>query len=162
MSDQERKETGNKTRENFETYYQWHLSGKKWEDYFDSVDILPIQQTWASPPRIHQPEEKPKEVPPNVNHSDLAKWLIVKVLGDPSKLNTYFESRLVRDLMYKSATQSTGGMYFNEASAAFDGANTRVNFDLNTAYDQMVNQCHRRNAWEQKRGSMINPQQNRT
>ena len=153
MSDQERKQIGNKTRENFETYYQWHLSGKKWEDYFDSVDILPIEQTWASPPRIHQPEEKPKEVPPNVNHSDLAKWLIVKVLGDPSKLNTYFESRLIRDLIYRSATQSTGGMYFNEASAAFDGINTRTNFDLNIAYDQMVGQCQRRNAWEQRRVS---------
>ena len=159
MSTEEQKEIGNKTRENFKTYYQWHLSGKKWEDYFDSVDILPIQQTWASPPRIHQPEEKPKEVPPNVNHSDLAKWLIVKVLGDPSRLNTYFESRLIRDLMYKSATQSTGGMYFNEASAAFDGINTRTSFDLNIAYDQMVGQCNKRNAWEQKRASVINAKQ---
>ena len=101
MSDEEKQEIGNRTRNNFNTHYQWHLSGKKWEEYFDSVEVPPIEYTWASPPRIHQPAEKPTDIPPNVNHSSLAKWLIINVLGDSSKLNTFFESRLTRDLMYK-------------------------------------------------------------
>ena len=151
MTAKQREEAGNRTRTNFEKYYQWHLSGKKWEDYFDSIEILPIEQTWACPPRIHKPEEKPKELPPNVSHSNLAKWLILNVLRDPSKLNTYFESRLTRDLIYKSATTSTGGMYFNESSAVFDGMNSRVEFNFDIAYDQMVAQCNRRNSWEQRR-----------
>jgi hypothetical protein len=82
---------------------------------------------------------------------NLARWLITNVLGDPSKLNTFFEARLTRDLMYRTATGSTGGMYFNESSAVFDGTNHRVNFDFNLAYEQMVQQCQRRNNWEQKR-----------
>ena len=162
MSDQERKEIGDRTRTNFEKYYQWHLSGKKWEDYFDSVEILPVEHTWASPPRMHKAEEKPKEMPPNINHSDLAKWLIVNVLGDPSKLNTFFESRLTRDLMYKNATGSTGGMYFNESSAAFDGANMRVDFNFDVAYNQMVSQCNRRNVWEQRRVQVLEEQRKKT
>jgi hypothetical protein len=42
-------------------------------------------------------------------------------------------------------------MYFNESSAAFDGANHRSSFDFNMAYNQMVAQCDKRNNWEQKR-----------
>ena len=72
-------------------------------------------------------------------------------LGDASKLNTFFESRLTRDLTYRSATSSTGGMYFNESSAAFDGMNHRVQFDFNIAYDQLASQRHKKNQWEQKR-----------
>ena len=53
--------------------------------------------------------------------------------------------------MYKSATQSTGGMYFNESSAAFDGMNIRMPFELNNAYDQMVAMCNRTNGWEKRR-----------
>ena len=162
MSDEEKREIGNRTRNNFDTHYQWHLSGKKWEEYFDSVEVPPIEHTWKSPPRTHQPAEKPTDIPPNVNHSSLAKWLIINVLGDPSKLNTFFESRLTRDLMYKSATQSTGGMYFNESSAAFDGMNIRTSFDINTAYDQMVAMCNRTNGWEQRRIELIKNNMNNT
>ena len=151
MSEKEREEIGSRTRTNFEKYYQWHLSGKKWEDYFDSVEVLPIEKTWNSQPRMHKPAEKPTDLPPNANHSSLAKWLIINVLGDPSRINTFFESRLTRDLMYKSATGSTGGMYFNESSAAFDGMNNRADFNFDIAYDQMVSQCNRRNSWEEKR-----------
>ena len=150
-SDDERLAAGEKTRQNFEKYYQWDISGKKWEDYFDSVEIRPIEQTWASPPKIHTPVEKPNDMPQNANHSHIAKWLILNVLGDPSRLDTFFEARLTRDLMYRSATASTGGMYFNESSAAFDGLNVRSNFSFDDAYASLLSQCNRRNSWEQKR-----------
>ena len=55
---------------------------------------------------------------------------------------------MTRDLIYKSATSSTGGMYFNESSAAFDGQQHRSPFDFNIAYDQMKSMCERRNYWE--------------
>jgi glycosyltransferase involved in cell wall biosynthesis len=150
-SKEKRREIGLNTRNNFEKYFQWNLSGKKWEEYFDSFEKLSIEQTWASPPRIHQPEPKPQQIPPNTPFTDLAKWLIVKVLGEPERLNTYFESRLVRDLMYRTTTGVTGGMYFNESSAAFDGANNRQEFNFDIAYDQMRQLCERRNQWEQMR-----------
>lgn len=148
----ERLAEGKRTRENFEKYYQWNLSGSQWEKFFDSFETLPIEQTWCSPPRLHQPLPKPPEQEiENIEPGKLAKWLIVNVLGDPSKLNSFFEARMTRDLLYKSTTGSTGGMYFNESSAAFDGANTRQHFDFNLAYDNLVQQCEKRNTWEQKR-----------
>jgi len=147
---------GERTRQNFEKYYQWDKSGAKWEAIFDSFEIMPAEQTWLSKPRLHQPKPRPEagEIE-NVDASQLAKWLITEVLGDPSKLNTFFESRLVRDLTYRSSTNSTGGMYFNESSAAFDGVNHRVSFDFNIAYDQMIQLCERRNNWEQRRVQAI-------
>lgn len=150
-SKEERKKLGLVAKERFDKYFQWHLSGKKWEDYFDSFEKLPLEQTWASPPRFHQPEQKPQQLPPNVSFGELAKWLIVKVLGEPERLNTFFEARLTRDLMYRTTTGVTGGMYFNESSAAFDGTNTRQEFNFDTAYEQMKSLCHRRNHWEQMR-----------
>ena len=149
-SEEERTAEGQRTRENFVKHFQWHLSGKKWEDYFDSVELPDITNSWCAPPNIFQPAQKP-ELPPNANALDLSRFLITKVLGDPSRLNTFFEARLTRDLTYRSATSSTGGMYFNESSAAFDGLNTRSNFDFNIAYDNMVHQRNRINQWEQKR-----------
>lgn len=150
-SDEERAAIGNRTRELFEKHFQWHMSGGQWEKYFDSIEIPPVETTWGSAPRIHQPADKPDPMPQNVGANDLAKWLIVNVLGDPSKLNSWFEARLTRDLMYKSSTSSTGGMYFNESSAAFDGMNVRNPFSFDDAYGNLRGQCDKRNAWEQKR-----------
>jgi glycosyltransferase involved in cell wall biosynthesis len=154
ISEEDRAAMGKKTRENFEKHFQWHMSGKKWEDYFDSIEVKPISETWASKPRIHQPAEKP-ELPESVNTHQLARWLIVNVLGDQSKVNSYLEARMSRDLLYRSATGSTGGMYFNESSAAFDGMNHRQPFDFDIAYNQMKSICERRNSWEQRRAETM-------
>lgn len=154
-SPEERNEIGKRTRKNFEIHFQWHLSGKKWEDYFDSFEALPFEQTWGSEPRFFQSEEKPKEPPTNVPFQDLARWLIAKVWCEPNKLNTFHEARLTKDLMYRSSTSSTGGMYFNESSAVFDGVNHRHEFNFDIAYDQMKNMCARRNNWEKMRINKI-------
>lgn len=153
-SDEWRHAKGEKTREAFEKYYQWHLSGSVWEKYFDETEPVPFEDGWASQPRLHQPAEK-LQIQGNESHSTLAKWLIANVLGDPSKLNTYFESRMTRDLIYQQATSSTGGMYFNESSAAFDGQNHRSPFNFDIAYDQMKSLCERTNHWERSRVSRI-------
>lgn len=151
LSSDERKAFGNRTRAAFEQHYQWNKSGQVWENYFDSVEILPDELTWKSPPRIIHSAPKPEKLPQNTKHGDLARWLITHVLCEPEKINTFIEARLTRDLMYKTTTSFTGGMYFNESSAAFDGKLSRNPFDFDMAYNHMVNLCNRRNAWEQKR-----------
>jgi hypothetical protein len=147
-SDEWRSTKGEETREKFEEYYQWHLSGSVWEKYFDETDPVTFDMGWGSKPRIHTPQEKLNLEEQNYKHSDLSKWLIANVLGEPEKINSYLSSRMTRDLIYKSATSSTGGMYFNESSAAFDGQQHRSPFDFNIAYDQMKSMCERRNYWE--------------
>jgi glycosyltransferase involved in cell wall biosynthesis len=146
-SEEERKELGNKCRENFLIHFQWDKSGSMWERYFDSVDIIPLEQTWYSPPRIRNPKPKPENYQ-NLSNNDLARWLILNVLCDESKINSFFEARLSRDLLYKHTTSVTGGMYFNESSVVFSGNNTRTPFSFDDAYKHMSDLCARHNYWE--------------
>ena len=149
-SKEDRHKHGIETKKNFDKFYQWNISGKMWEDYFDSVEALPIERTWASPPDLtpSAPKIDPKgQIPP----SQLARWLIVEVLREPRFANTFLEARLMRDLLYQSSTGTTGGMYFNESSAAFDGKSTRTPFDFDMAYNHFKELNDRRIFWEQKR-----------
>ena len=155
MSDEEKREIGNRTRNNFDTHYQWHLSGKKWEEYFDSVEIEDGINSWKKPLNINQPEAKPEKLPENWGPDQISRWLITNVLGEPQRVNTMFGARLCRDLTYQTSTSFTGGMYFNESSAAFDGIKHRQPFSFDDAYNQMANLAARRNHWEQERGKVI-------
>lgn len=157
QSDEHRKNMGLKTREAFLKHYQWDKSGKAWEDYFDSVEILPPELGWLSRPRIRQPQPKPQDINQR-SHKFLARWLINNVLCEPERLNSHMEARLIRDLMYRTTTSTTGGMYFNESSAAFDGNLSRSPFDFNMAYDHMAALCNKRNFWEQRRAQLLSSQ----
>jgi hypothetical protein len=150
-----RRRMGFDTRNAFKKHYQWHLSGKKWEDYFDSVDVVPFEQGWGSPPRLFKPQPKLDPIPDNISHQELARWLVLHALGEPERVNTFFEARLARDLMYQCTTATTGGMYFNENSAAFDGKNTMSPFSFDLAYNHMVELGERRNQWEQRRHEVL-------
>ena len=150
-TEEQRKLIGEKTRQNFDKHYQWHLSGNVWEKYFDETDPIPFQQGWGSNPRVTQPEQKIDISKNNIKPSDLSAWLLTNVLKEPDKIGTFMESRLTKDLTYKQTTSSTGGMYFNESSAAFDGVHSRQPFNFDIAYDQMKAMCERRNQWEKIR-----------
>lgn len=150
-----RRKHGFETRQAFLKHYQWDQSGKAWEKYFDSVKISENFDNWKASPRIQQPQPKPEKLPDNISYQDLARWLIIEVLREPNRINSFLESRLIRDLTYRNSTATTGGMYFNENSAMFDGRQSRVPFDFNIAYEQMSFLCARRNAWENKRIEML-------
>ena len=144
LSDEDRKSLGKNSRLNFEKYYQWDKTAKKWEDHFDSDEIKPDEETWKSPPRIHQPVNN---VPAGLSASQYARWLIVNVLGEPEKLNTFFESRLIRDLNYGMFVMGTGDSYLNEDSYKFVRPQFEK-FEKEDAHKMMVNMCNKRNQWE--------------
>lgn len=161
LSDEKRHKMGLETRQAFEEFYTWEKSGSMWENYFDSIEILPEEQTWKSKPRIHKPAPKPDKLPDNIQHAQLARWLIANVLCEPEKIYSYMGARLVRDLIYRATTSTTGGIYFNESSAAFDGKLSRMQFDFDIAYKQMLTMCNKRNFWEQRRyNTLIKNEQN--
>jgi len=151
LSDEDQKSLGRNSRLNFEKYYQWEKTAKKWEDYFDSVEIKPDEETWKSPARIHQPSTN---VPAGLSASQYARWLISEVLGEPEKLNTFFESRLIRDLNYGMFVMGTGESYLNEDSYKFVRPQFEK-FEKEDAYKMMVNLCKRRNQWESIRKENI-------
>ena len=108
----------------------------------------PTEQTWGSPPRLHQPSQ---EIPKGLSNSQYVKWLIVNVLGEPEKLNTYMEARMTRDLNYRVYIEGTGGMYTNEDALSNISKPQFQNFDEEIAYHIMASLCERRNYWERLR-----------
>jgi glycosyltransferase involved in cell wall biosynthesis len=147
-----RRKIGFNTRQKFKEIFQWDKSGKVWESYFDSVEMRPHSETWDSPPRFRKPQRKPSaQELQKIPFQQLSRWLIQNVLCDPNKINSYLEDRMGRDLMYGSCTSSTGGIYSNEASVAFEGNNTRREFNFDIAYNNMLELSNKHNFWEQKR-----------
>ena len=151
LSEAEREMLSKNCRLNFEKYYQWDKTAKKWEDYFDSVEIRPEEETWLSPPRLHTPD---RDIPTYLSVKDYVQWIIISVLGEPEKLNTYFESRMIRDLNYGMYLEGTGDMYLNEDSFKFVKPDYQP-FDKEIAYNLAANLCERRNYWERKRKERI-------
>ena len=137
----------------FKKHYQWNITGDRLSEVFDSFPIRPVEETWESGPRVFKPSPKLEKVN-GVSHKDLARWLIIHVLREPERLNTQFESRLTRDLMYQSKDSTTSKVYENENSAAFDGKVLRMPFNFDIAYREMVKIAEKRNYWEKKRISM--------
>ena len=147
MPEKEIESLSKNIRLNFEKYYQWDKTAKKWEDYFDSVEIKPLEETWLSPSKKHTPVKVDSQ---NMSNSEYARYLIRDVLGEPEKLNTYFESRLIRDLNYQMFINGMGDAYLNEDSFKFLKPLYEP-FDREKAYDMMVDLCELKNFWEEKR-----------
>ena len=147
LSESERMKKGRKTQQKFKKHYNWDKTAKVWEDYFDSVELKNESETWKSPPRISSPSPN---VPNGLGAKDYAKWLIINVLCEPEKLDTYFESRLIRDLNYGMYLEGTAGMYLNEDSAHSLKPSYQP-FNEEIAYKSMASLCNRRNYWEQIR-----------
>ena len=146
-----RMKKGFESRKLFEEHYQWDRTAHKWEQRFDSVEILPESETWKSPPRIHSPSDG---YPKGLDNKNLVDWLIINVLGEPEKLNSYMASRLVRDLNYGQSTEGMGGIYYNENSLLDSAPKTMV-FNPHDAYKHMLELCNRRNYWEKMRHKVL-------
>lgn len=151
LSAEERDKLGKQSRKNFEKHYQWDATAKVWEDYFDSVELKPVEETWKSPPRLHNPETN---IPSGLAPRQLAQWLIANVLGEPEKLNSYLEARITRDLSYGNYVEGTGDMYLNEDSYKFVKPNF-MPFGIEQAFNMMYSLCMRRNKWEQTRAEVV-------
>lgn len=130
----------------YNKHYGLKKTGKKLETYFDSVQ----PKSWTLPPRIFEPSEK-LESYDKMTYKDIARWLILNVVKEPERINTYFEARLIRDLTYGTRTAITGGIYENESSAAFEGKINRVPFNPDIAYEEMKKISDKRNYWEKRR-----------
>ena len=146
-----RMKKGFESRKLFEEHYQWDQTADKWEQRFDSVEILPESETWKSPPRIHLPSDR---YPEGMDNKNLVDWLIINVLGESEKLNSYMASRLVRDLNYGQSTEGMGGIYYNENSL-LDSSPKTIIFNPHDAYKHMLELCNRRNYWEKMRHKVL-------
>ena len=142
-----RSNKGFQSRKAFQKNYQWEESAKRWEELFDAAEIRNEKETWDSPANIHEP---PKGYPENLDTKNLVDWLIINVLGDTSKLNSYMAARLIRDLNYGVSTDGTGGVYYNDGSLLSTSPKNK-RFVEQDAYKEMLILANKKNYWEQVR-----------
>lgn len=143
-TDAQRKAKSLSVREAFEAHYNWDVTARKWEDCIDSFETVDL---WKSPPRIHYPLEYKT---PQLDNHDYIRWLIINVLGEPERLGSYLELRLVRDLNYGMTAGSLGGTMFSDGST-YSAKHHYTKFKHKEAYDHMLQICNNRNSWEQRR-----------
>jgi glycosyltransferase involved in cell wall biosynthesis len=149
-----RSKLGFDIKQNFLKYFQWDISGSVWERYFDSVEILDERETWFSTPRIFKPASKP-DFKKFSDIQEYATFLIKHVLCKEEKINTFFHSKLVRDLLYGFTTGISGGVYQNDSSMIADGNVHKISFDFDRAYEYMLSIRLEENAIEQKRAEVF-------
>ena len=156
MSDKDKESLSKTIRKNFADKYQWSASGKKWEDYIDSIDIS--EDRWRStPPDIQKPEEYDENIVKQHTPGTMAQWLIINVLKRPDMLHSFLTQRLTRDLTFQNVAAQVGGMYENEMSAmTWGGQNKREPFTFKNAYDHCRGMRNKINFWEDKRRKVFN------
>ena len=101
---------GRRCYELFLKHYTWDVVASKWMNAIDSTNIY---DNWDSPPQFHQPNTN---IPPGLSNIDFVRWCIVNILGDISKLNSYLESKLLRNLNYGASIDGHGGFHFSDLS----------------------------------------------
>lgn len=132
------------TRDAFCKHYNYKTTVQKWIDAINSIDN---SISWNAPPRIHQPNFN---IPNNLNNVDFARFIIKEVLGEPERIGTYFESRLVRDITYGYIVGGNPGSYFNEDSDKFSKTSYQQ-FSREDAVKYMAHLANKRNHWESVR-----------
>lgn len=151
-----RKRIGFESRQKFLENFQWDKSGKMWEDYFDSVEILPIEQTWRSPLDIKEPEELSNHVL-NQSYRGIVEWLFNHVLCDATKQASYEYSNMLSNLMYGFTTSPIIGSYFNESDSIVSMSKKieQTEYTAEHAYQELRQKRRNINSWERKRAEVL-------
>lgn len=147
MPKEDRIKLGRKTQILSQNIYSLNKTVNQWIACIEKLGVLDDKLTWNSPPKIHQPENKPQD---GLSNKEFVKWLIACVLGEPERLNSHMELRMVKDLNFRVTTGGLSGMYYNESSRLF-GKPQYNTFGPEEAFNFMVNLCNRRNFWERQR-----------
>lgn len=143
----ELKRKSEKIREAVKKHYTWDKTAKKWEEYFDSVELKDWKSTWGSPADIHEPLQ---QFPKGLSNSDLIKWGFENVLRRPDLVNSYWAIKMIRDLNYGARVNQQGAWTPNEISF-LAGKQPTVPFGHNDALSELIRWRNKINHWEIRR-----------
>jgi glycosyltransferase involved in cell wall biosynthesis len=103
------------TRKLTEKYYNWDDIAKKWENYFDNIQLTGLQGKWD---QVIPLMEEITDIPENINNSyDLITFLVSKHLPNHQIGSSTIMLNIIRDLDYGFITQglSTEGYSVQKA-----------------------------------------------
>lgn len=154
MPEQMREVKRNKTRSLYEQNYSWDKTARRWADVFDTIEPLPSEETWLSKPNIITPAAYNESEAMRMSNDEYCKWLILNVLRDPSKIDSFFHTRMLRDFSYGAFVQGMAGGYYNDSSALFV-ENRYEPFTKEKAYEIVAGMVKYNNHWEMIRAKSI-------
>jgi glycosyltransferase involved in cell wall biosynthesis len=136
-----------KTRESYLSNYSWDKAADAWTN---AINSIPVKNNWNARPNYHNPASIKSINTERMSNVDFARWLIVHVLGDRSKINSQLELRLIRDLNLGAKFRSMGSFYQSDDSALTSHTHYE-NFSREMAYNELVHLRNQINEFEHKR-----------
>ncbi len=102
---------------------------------------------WNFPPQLFRPAT---QIPNIMSNEDFVRWAIMFVLGDKSKLDTYFHMKLLKDLNEGLTIDGGFGFIANDASMLTQKVNWSP-FNREKLVEHLKNMRGHINHWEQRR-----------
>jgi glycosyltransferase involved in cell wall biosynthesis len=135
-------------------YYTWTNVGRIWTEAIESLEVIPHNKGWGSPPDIHTPPNLPSE--PFQNIEEFVTWAFVNILNQPDKVDSYFALRLITDLNNSMRPVTVpGSSYISENSSYGELQNNQIPFSFDEALRELSNIRENINQWETLRVSKI-------
>lgn len=113
--------------------------------WLDAISSCKPKREWnASEKTFSNPQ-----YPQNLSNVDFARYLITNVLQDNSKVGSFMEARLIRDISAGHAYRGFAGQYYHED---FSGNNkSLVEFDREKAFGHFLTLLEDKKFWEKRR-----------
>lgn len=132
-----------------EKNYTYEQTAKKWENYFDSVEL---NDNWNSPPDIHNPYIN--ELPQIQSNQEFVVWCYENILRRPDLINRFEFFKNVKDLNYGARLLGRGGISFNDNALLMNDTKWYP-FDRDTLVKELLARREKANYWESKRVGLI-------
>jgi hypothetical protein len=136
---------GRQARLGCEKYYNAKKICENWMNTFDELDYI----NWYQPQNIYN-QYLNLEPPFNLRNDEFVRWCIINVANEPKLINSYLESKMIRDLNYGFREQYQSHPYFNDLSMLGVRPN-KLFFNKQNAYEEFRQFIENRNIWENKR-----------
>jgi len=130
-------------------HYDWDKTAQVWIDYFKTVPVKDISETWMSPLRIKEPT---KTIPTHITDlTDQINYIFEKVLHKPEWIGTYFWAKVIKDITFGYRVQnSEEDYYFNESHLPMQEKYQKFNMEM--AVKELTSLRVVWNEYEQLRG----------
>ena len=139
---------GMQAREGVRRHYHYDLSAQVWEQALDRLP--PPERPWNAPARFPPADYASVQNSPVRCEQDWVDEALVRVLGRPDLIGSYFSQRLARDLQWKISQQQPCPIPFNDLSG-LGGITRHEAFDRSRALDILRKMVEKARHWEQER-----------
>jgi len=132
-------------------HYSWDKTADVWDKHIASVPMRDPQETWLSPPQIH---EAAKHIPANIiDLADKVDFIFTNILHKPQWIGGYLWAKILRDCTFKyRVVNQDDDFYFNESH--LPSMDKYQPFSFEQACEEMTFFRNQINEWENMRGEL--------